>query len=462
MKKIILVVLLNAVAFFSFAQQQTFDLATYIAPKGWKKEQTANAVQFAKEDAAKGTYCTITLVKSIPAGGSSKANFDAAWETLVKEMVTVSSTPEMQDPVSENGWEAQSGYAPFESNGSKGVALLVTSSGYEKMINLIALTNTDVYEKELTDFIGSINLAKPSGSNNNSLGKIGIVASPQKTQAINSGFAFNTTNFDDGWTSTVQNDWVEVTKGGSKIFIHYPRNETTFPSDPEPLTVAVWNILVAPRYSNLKNFKTAYISTYNRPYLGMGSATENSTGRQVFIVLYRQGETGWIEFVEASKNSFIQQYKFDPETIRWDSETDLLKPLEKMASYNKFAVAASDFKGTWTSDFTGIQQLYNIYTGNSAGMNIHQSNQTFQFGAGNTYNWSLAAVNGTVGNTKFVSVKSFGKFSVPNNWQVRFSDMEGKPKLYDVFFTCIKGARLMKMNDAVSKGSGMYTVFGKK
>jgi hypothetical protein len=30
-----------------------------------------------------------------------------------------------------------------------------------------------------------------------------------------------------------------------------------------------------------------------------------------------------------------------------------------------------------------------------------------------------------------------------NNWQIHFSDMEGKPKTYDVAFTCVKGARLL-------------------
>ena len=463
MKKTILILLAFSLSLIAIAQPSTFDLVTYTAPKGWKKEQTATMIHFTKEDAAKGLYCSITLVKSIDATASSKDNFDAAWGTLVKEMVTVSATPEMQSPATENGWEAQSGYAAFDNDGNKGIVLLVTSTGYDKMINLVALTNTDIYEKELTAFLGSLSLAKPAGNNNkNTLGKTGAVPSIPKTQAIQTGFAFNTTNFDDGWTSTVQADWVEVTRGNSKVLIHYPRSETTFPSDPDPLIRTVWDILVANRYSTLRNFKTTYISTYNRPYLGMGYATNNQTGKEMYVVLYRQGETGWIEFIEADKNSFIQQYKFDPETIRWDSETDLLKPLEQMVNCNKFAVAASDFKGTWTSDFTGIQHLYNIYTGNSAGMNIHQSNQTFQFGAGNTYNWSLVAVNGTIGNTKYVGVKSSGKFSVPNNWQVRFSDMEGKPKLYDAFFVCIKGARLLKMNDAVSKGSGMYTVYGKK
>ena len=56
-------------------------------------------------------------------------------------------------------------------------------------------------------------------------------------------------------------------------------------------------------------------------------------------------------------------------------------PLINMTGYNKFAVTASDLKGKWTSDFTGIQQLYNVYTGQYAGMNINQSNEEFIFSA---------------------------------------------------------------------------------
>lgn len=460
MKKIILLVVLSAFIRSSFAQTETFDLATYTAPKAWKKEKTEDAIQFSKEDAAKGTYCLITLYKAVPGTTNSKENFDLAWESLVKEMVTVSTPPEMQPSATENGWEMQSGYAPFESDGNKGIVLLVTASAVDKMANLIILTNTDVYEKEMTAFIESISLKKQTQTTINP-------STPEKnTQAIpvakNDGFAFNITNFDDGWTSTVQEDWVEVIKGNNKVLIHYPKDGTIFPADPDVLTNAAWNILVAPRYSNLKNYKTTYISTYNRPYLGMGIAKDNASGKDVFIVLYRQGQTGWLEFISPDKNSFIQQFKFDPETIRWDSETDLLKPMEAMVSYNKFAIAASDFTGTWTNDFTGVQQLYNVYTGNYAGMNIHQSNQEFVFGAGNSYNWKLLVVSGMVGNTKYQEVKSSGKFSVPNNWQIHFSKIENGAKTYHAYWSCIKGARLLKLLDAKSPGSGIYEVYGKK
>ena len=461
MKKVIFLWAVCVCAINTFAQTETFDLATYIAPKGWKKQPTESAVQFTKKDSAKGTYCIITLFKAVPGTADPKENFDLAWASVVKDMVTVSAAPEMQPLSTENGWEMQSGYAPFESEGNKGVVVLATSTGYEKMVNLIILTNTDEYEKNITAFLESINLKK-----------INTVAKKQETNtaktvtsntiAKKDGFAFNTTNFDDGWVSTVQADWVEVAKGNIKVLIHYPKEGTIFPADPEPLTNAAWNILVAPRYSSLKNYKTTYITTYNRPYLGMGTATDNASGKEVFIVLYRQGQTGWLEFITNDKNSFIRQFGFDPETIRWDSETDLLKPMERMVGYNKFAIAASDFTGTWTSDFTGVQQLYHVYTGNYAGMNIHQSNQEFVFGADNLYNWKLLVVNGMVGNTKYTQVKSSGKFSVLNNWQLHFSKIESGAKTYHAYWSCIIGARLLNLLDAKSPGSGIYEVYGKK
>lgn len=457
--------LLLILSLVSGAQQQKFDLISYTAPKGWKIESGPNAVQLSNENKTDGSFCMITVFKSIPGTRNSKENFDAAWETLVKEMVKVSGNPEMQPAAKEDGWEALSGYSPFESNGQKGIALLVTSSGYDKMVNILVLTNTNAYESELSAFLESVSLAKPAAGKTNT-GNTGAITGnsiqtqPVQTKAISTGFAFNTTNFDDGWTSTVQEDWVEVTKGNIKVLLHYPKQGTIFPADPEPLTNAAWNILVAPRYSNLKNYRTAYITTYNRPYLGMGTATENKTGRNVYIVFFRQGETGWLEFIMPDKNTFIQYFKFDPETIRWDSESSLMDPLVKMVSYNKFAVAASDFKGTWTSDFTGVQQLYNIYTGNYAGMNINQSNQTFQFSAGNNYSWKIIAVNGQVGSMRYGQAKSAGKFSVPNNWQVKFSEIEGKPKTYHAFFSCIKGARILHLLDAQYPGNGSYTLFG--
>jgi hypothetical protein len=53
----------------SFAQvTETFDLATFKAPKGWNKQASQNSIQFST--ANKEDYCLITLYTSIPGVGN--------------------------------------------------------------------------------------------------------------------------------------------------------------------------------------------------------------------------------------------------------------------------------------------------------------------------------------------------------------------------------------------------------
>ncbi len=197
--KTILIVSLSLLHVAVFAQKEIFDLTTYTPPKGWKKQSGESAILFSKEDAAKGTYCMITLYKAVPGTANAKENFDLAWSSVVKEMVTVSSAPEMQPAATENGWETQSGYAPFESDGNKGVAMLITASSFDKMVNMIILTNTNVYEKEMTFFLESVSLKKievnkqqtqtPVTNNNNTaiIGTWLANASDQSSWRVNNG-----------------------------------------------------------------------------------------------------------------------------------------------------------------------------------------------------------------------------------------------------------------------------------
>jgi len=122
-----------------------------------------------------------------------------------------------------------------------------------------------------------------------------------------------------------------------------------------------------------------------------------------------------------------------------------------MAFRNKFAIAASDLTGKWTNNFGGSIQYVNAYTGFDAGTATHASAENFLFASGNTYKWDLGVASGMVGNIKFQSVKSNGKFSLPNNWQISFSDMEGKPRTFNAYFSCIKGFRILWLDDKLSE-----------
>ena len=424
-------------------------------PEGAKNDGRGLSVlagKFLLEAEAKKTGTSIKAVEILYLPSVAASGF--TYDSLSQQLSALGWT------VSGNGSEAK--YMWFKKDDR---SLLAYFSPEENISNLYFAetttastlpgnNNTTVVDPQNT---GNIQQPLPDNNNVQAVQINNDVHAPVAFQQ--NGFTFSTTNFDNGWTSTVQEDWVEVTKGNIRVLLHYPKEGTVFPADPEPLTNAAWNILVAPRYKDLTNYRTAYITTYNRPYLGMGYATEIATGKKAFILLFRQGQ-GWIEFITPDKNSFIQEYKFDPETIQWNSESDLMIPLGNMAGYNKFSIAASDFKGKWTSDFTGIQQLYHVYTGDYAGMNINQSNEEFVFGDGNSYNWKLLVINGMVGNTKFNQVKSSGRFTVPNNWQIQFSDIENKARTYHAHWSCIKGARILNLLDANSPGSGIYTQYG--
>ena len=265
-------------------------------------------------------------------------------------------------------------------------------------------------------------------------------------------FAFTTTNFDDGWTSNVKEDWVEVTKANLKVLIYYSNKL----ADAHNFVLldglkTAWDVLVAPRYSSASNMEFKPLTGWQSIEFAEADMVETITGKLFHVVLfkinYSNGSGKYLEFISSNKNSFEQEFgAYHATTYGWEK-------MESMANYNKFAVAASDLSGKWSNDFSGMTQYINAYTGADAGANTHASNQNFEFGAGNTYKWDLGVASGFVGNIKFQSVKSNGSFSMPNNWQVHLSEIEGKPKTCNVQFVFIKGARVLWIGE---------TGFGKK
>ena len=146
----------------SLAQSvQTFDITTYKLPTGWQQQRDHNSLLIATEDKADQSFCLITLIKSMPSLETPQKSFDASWETVVKESITVTSAPQMIPAENKGEWQALSGYAPFEKNGEKGVVVLLNISGYGNMVNVLILTNTQKYEAKITAFLESISLKTP-------------------------------------------------------------------------------------------------------------------------------------------------------------------------------------------------------------------------------------------------------------------------------------------------------------
>ena len=210
--------------------------------------------------------------------------------------------------------------------------------------------------------------------------------------------------------------------------------------------------------TSLKNYKIISPSLdYQRAYFGGGDVTD-ANGNSFYVVLFRKA-TGWMEFIAPDKNSFVQQFRADADKMGWDTDGETFNAMKKMENYNRFAVAATDLLGKYTDKFASNTFYTNVYTGMSAGMSTYSSSQFFDFGAGQTYKWQLVAANSYGGRTSVASAKGAGSFTMLSNWKMEFSDIEGKPCRYDVYFSAIKGGRVLWMNNADVPGSGIFTGF---
>ena len=85
---------------------------------------------------------------------------NAAWATIVKESVPVSA-PQTVPAENKGEWLVAGGFASFEKDGVKGVAVLYTATGFGRMVNALVLTNTQAFEAQATAFLESISFKKP-------------------------------------------------------------------------------------------------------------------------------------------------------------------------------------------------------------------------------------------------------------------------------------------------------------
>jgi hypothetical protein len=174
--------LLFAISLFA-QQQETFDLITFTPPVGWKKEAKENVISYSKVNNNKKTWCQIGVYKSTVSKGNIQQDFDSEWQELIVKSYKPATKPELIPGTSDNGWDTQGGSAPFEYNG-KSIAMLVTMSGFGRCTSIVILTNTQDYQLQIQDFLGSVDLKKmetvlvdksqqPTDSNNQSTSIIG-------------------------------------------------------------------------------------------------------------------------------------------------------------------------------------------------------------------------------------------------------------------------------------------------
>jgi len=165
--KQLLCLIICLLSFFvsSLAQtSDTFDIATFQAPDGWKKQNKEGVVFFSTTNQQKGTYALITLYGHGESSGNAKSDFEADWQQFVVGQFGVKSKPEMEPAKNADGWQIVSGGATFENEQGTAALILSTFSGYGKKFSLAAIFNSQESVPAIEAFISSIKLRKPETS----------------------------------------------------------------------------------------------------------------------------------------------------------------------------------------------------------------------------------------------------------------------------------------------------------
>lgn len=258
------------------------------------------------------------------------------------------------------------------------------------------------------------------------------------------GFAFSTSTFDDGWIAKEQPEYVEVTKGSISALLFY-RVRMTEQMRPPASNVSdyFWARDVTPRFDVMSLDRRQQELTYSQTEYLEGDAIERGTGRRVYVGMNVNRDNGGalnIVVIAPDQATFRQLFP---------------KPddLERMLTYNKFAVAPSDLAGHWNETSSAMAQMYYTTTGNYAGMNLSTANSQFFINADGSYTSKHVGANGMVGSSKVYSDTYSGRYVMNGNWEVTFTNrFEGKPETFAAQFEIVHGGRILHLMNVKASG----------
>ncbi|MET0465908.1 MAG: hypothetical protein ABW007_22295 [Chitinophagaceae bacterium] len=432
----------------SYSQKGTYDMVDYTLPAvgSWTKAEQNSFVTFTHIN-GQHNWCQIIIYKATASAGNIDADFSAEWNDLTAKDLSIKAGPK-RSPVKRNGqWNAvvADGKAVFD-----GLDMFIRHqviTGFNNRVSIIGKTNTAKFLNVIAQVNNSVSLRKPSATTVNQIRT--PVNDPPVKAAIVTGsgkYQFETTNWDDQWITSAAENWAAVSKANIRVLVHYPNKEAdAYHSVLKEGLQNAWNLLVAPRYNNIRNYELKPIQSFESIAFAEADATEKATGKNVHIVLfkkhYSKGNGRYIEFVTPDKRAFEEEFgAYHNDEFGWDK-------LSNMQNRNRFAVAAADLTGKWSaSDYASLSYYY-VNSGGFAGATATSISNEFTFFNTGKYESDHAGASGVVGNQKFSRQIYKGDFSV-NNWEMELKNrFEGAAEKYSCYFEAVKGGRILMLID---------------
>jgi hypothetical protein len=382
----------------------------------------------------------LEFYKSIGSSGDARVDFEHEWREMVANRFDNIPLPATES-VTEDGWTAHQGASTFMWQGKQSYAVVNTISGYGRVVTVVVLTNTNLYNTQIDRVIQSIDLRKPEAVpsvNTQPVAQPSVQPLLVSDKPGNTGISISTTNFDDGWVAKPFSDYVKLTKGAITVLLHYAIEIDDNLRNTGNIEGALFDRIMQPRYtvSNLRKYDNNG-PCYFCIYFYESDVVDKATGKKYyagFRVLIESGVARCIEIIAPSAQEFQKEFPSQ-------------EKIAGMLGYNKFAVTLADLVGTWEeSSGTGVN-MYNTVTGAYAGMATASSSHSFVFNADGTYNSRHSGAHGMVGSMTFFDQKYEGKLTV-TNWDITMTNRwQGKTEQWWAQFEAVRGGRVLHITD---------------
>ncbi len=424
---------------------RAFDICTYSAPKGFTLKESSSKLFYEKSEGK--NYCQLFLYPAITGTGDVEKDFETNWIFFARNASQGIGDPETKEKESANEWQVIFAGAKGSYKKKPFVITLATLTKGDITFYAAAVFSDKKYLQAAQDFIASIEPDAEKFVRNNSAVSAG--ATPAVTTVANASnlmTKFNT-NFDDGWHATATADYVQVTKAGTEVRLHYIDGAL---DDARPNTVDApeyyWSKYVEPYFTISNPQKWAGVQ-YPVIYFMEGNAIEKKTGKACYVaikIVYSGGARP-IVVIAPNKASYQQQFPHPNDA-------------DKMLNYNKFALTTADIIGKWTGSGGGAVEYYNAYSGTYAGMSAVSSTDEFVFSNNGTYSSMSRAANMNNGGAQFGGQDFKGKFAI-TDWSITATNRYGgKTTTYNVQLIAVRNGYLLFMSDK-DNPSLNYTLF---
>jgi hypothetical protein len=148
-----------------FSQTETFDIATYIPPKEWKKEAKKNVMNFTNVNMTTGKFCVIAMYASNASTGNAEKDFKKEWKELVATPFKAEANPKTETETTADGWKVIGGAAPIKLDGADVYIILTVFSGFGKTFSVRTSLNDQSYIAQVDELLKSMALDKAKASN---------------------------------------------------------------------------------------------------------------------------------------------------------------------------------------------------------------------------------------------------------------------------------------------------------